>query len=164
MVTATFPVLPIVDFATPLSRGWICLPSLGHEQPLWLIKSRIQRKRHCVTFRGGWYWLLFGSLFLGTLVQGTQPSCSGEDQLAYTETTRKGMQEGRLRPPANSRIPMKALGSEKQRHTILNFLCSNSQPSVSMSIIMIVFFNATKFWSNLLQSCMEELVYLTVDC
>lgn len=46
-----------------------------------------------------------------------------------------------------------------------NLLCSNSQPSSAlMSIAMIVFFNATKFWSNLLQSCMEELVYLTVDC
>ena len=60
--------------------------------------------------------------------------------------------------------PGRILGSVEQWHDILNLLCSNSQPTVSMSIIMIVFFNATTFWSNLLQSCMEELVYLTVYC
>lgn len=77
-------ILPIVDFATPLLRGWICLPSLGHEQPLWLTMSRIQWKRHCVTFKADDMASVRLSLSWDTC-QGTQPSCSGEDQLAYRD-------------------------------------------------------------------------------
>ena len=71
-------------------------------------------------FQGWVIWLLLGYLFLETLVQGTQPSCSGEDQLAYTETTWKGMQRSRVRPPANSRIPMKAFSSVQFSRSVVS--------------------------------------------